>query len=304
MQFTPTFNGVQTGTVLVSTNATNEDLGIVEIDMTGTGQYNSTVPTVTTLSVSPTTTYSGQPVMMSATVTGAGGTPTTYVSFYSGLTLLGKETLTNGTTSVLTTTALAVGTDPIKAVYNGDPTYNPSSSAVTNVTVYAGPPNFTVTPATLTETTQAGLSINDAIAVQAINGYSGSPALTCLGLPTFMTCTFSPSTVTLATNAKYNVLLTIATTTTPPAINGMLKVAGGVTVCLLAPLFLALLPGRRKRLTGLLCVLCGIALVGMQGCSGTTGITTKVATGTYSVVVQGKDANGLTNTATISVAVQ
>jgi hypothetical protein len=42
----------------------------------------------------------------------------------------------------------------------------------------------------------------------------------------------------------------------------------------------------------------------MQGCSGTKGITTKVATGTYSVVVQGKDANGLTNTATISVTVQ
>ncbi len=79
----------------------------------------------------------GQPVTFTAminVVAPGSGTPTGTVSFYAGSTILGMDTLNNGIAS-FTTSTLAVGTFTIKAVYGGDTSFNPSTSAALRQTV-------------------------------------------------------------------------------------------------------------------------------------------------------------------------
>ncbi len=76
----------------------------------------------------------GQSVTFTATVSGA-TTPTGTVQFFDGVTSLGTVAL-SGTSAALTTSALAVGTHPITAVYSGDiddpGSTSPSVSQVVN----------------------------------------------------------------------------------------------------------------------------------------------------------------------------
>ena len=75
----------------------------------------------------------GQSVTFSATVSivsPGSGTLTGTVSFYSGFTLLGTESVNSTGLASYTTSSLAVGTYSIKAVYGNDPDFNTSTSAV------------------------------------------------------------------------------------------------------------------------------------------------------------------------------
>jgi hypothetical protein len=67
------------------------------------------------------------PLTFTATVTGAGTTPTGTVSFYDGTKLLGTSTLVAGV-ATLTLSTLTHGTHSITAVYNGDATYTGGTS--------------------------------------------------------------------------------------------------------------------------------------------------------------------------------
>jgi uncharacterized repeat protein (TIGR01451 family) len=77
----------------------------------------------------------GQAVTFTATVTGL--SPTGIVTFKDGSTVLGTGTLASGVAS-FTTSSLSVGSHSITAVYAGDATNAPSTSAVLTQTV--GPP--------------------------------------------------------------------------------------------------------------------------------------------------------------------
>jgi hypothetical protein len=92
------------------------------------------VDTTLTLTVSPNSAIlTGQTVTLTAVLSPyTVGPPTTTtngdkVNFYSGITLLGSGTLSNGV-AVLTTNALPAGTDSVSAVFPGDSNYNPSTS--------------------------------------------------------------------------------------------------------------------------------------------------------------------------------
>jgi hypothetical protein len=90
-----------------------------------------TSTTVLTASVDPA--VFGQSVTFTATVTGNGGTPTGSVTFMDGTKALGKaKPLTAGVAS-LTISALAVGPDPITAVYKGDASFSGSGGGLTEV---------------------------------------------------------------------------------------------------------------------------------------------------------------------------
>ena len=69
----------------------------------------------------------GTSVVLTATVTGSGATPTGTISFYNGSTLIpltGLANLTNGAVScVFSTTGLAPGSYTITSVYSGDSVY-------------------------------------------------------------------------------------------------------------------------------------------------------------------------------------
>ena len=77
--------------------------------------------TTTSLTASPTSTTSGQPVTLTATiavVAPGAGMPTGSVQFFVGTTSLGTASL-SGTSAILTTTLLPVGTDSLTAAIPG-----------------------------------------------------------------------------------------------------------------------------------------------------------------------------------------
>src|SRR5208283_3102892 len=89
------------------------------------------VATTTTLTSSTNPSLFGQSVTFTATVapSSGSGTPTGSVTFYDGSTALGTVTLSSKKAS-LKTTSVPVGSQPITAVYSGDPNYAPSTSTV------------------------------------------------------------------------------------------------------------------------------------------------------------------------------
>lgn len=110
-------------------------------DVFAIARFLNQAPTTTTLASSANPSVSGQSVTFTATVSTAGAnSPTGTVQFFDGSTLLGTGTLgtANGvTTATFTTTTLAVGTDPITAVYGGDGNDMGSTSAVLSQVVDA-----------------------------------------------------------------------------------------------------------------------------------------------------------------------
>jgi len=96
--------------------------------------------TTTTLTVSPSPAVAGQPVVLTAVVTGQTGRPTGTVTFRAGSALLGVVPLDPGGRATLTTTALAQGSNAVTAVYSGGGAFAGSSQAVAlNVLPAAGP---------------------------------------------------------------------------------------------------------------------------------------------------------------------
>ena len=94
-----------------------------------TVEFNATAGatgTTTTLSADPATVAEGEQVTFTATVTGAGGTPSGQVSFRDNGIEMGQGTLSGGEATFSTT--LPAGQHPITAHYLGDPTFGPSAS--------------------------------------------------------------------------------------------------------------------------------------------------------------------------------
>ena len=112
------------------------------------GSLSSTVPltaapvnTSLSLTVSPASaSLSGLPVTFTSVLSPyTVGPPTTttngdLVNFFSGTTLLGSGTLSNGV-ATLTTATLPTGSDSLSAVFPGDSNYNSSTSSVVSYTV-------------------------------------------------------------------------------------------------------------------------------------------------------------------------
>ncbi len=81
------------------------------------------------ISSSNPSTY-GTPMTFTATVTGAGGTPTGTVTFKDGATTLGSAALNGNAQAALSASALSVGNHSITAVYSGDANFPASTSPV------------------------------------------------------------------------------------------------------------------------------------------------------------------------------
>ena len=82
-------------------------------------------------SLDPST--AGQAVTFTATVTGS-GTPTGTVAFHDGTISIGTGTLSAGQ-ATLSTSTLSIGTHSITAIYQGDATFEPSTSPAVTQTV-------------------------------------------------------------------------------------------------------------------------------------------------------------------------
>ncbi|WP_216843133.1 Ig-like domain repeat protein [Granulicella sp. S190] len=137
----------------------------------------SQTPTVTALSSSTTSSLSGRAVVLSASVTAAGGSPPTgTIAFMNDNVSLGTANLSHGTAS-LSVSNLSVGTDNLTAIYSGDSNDVGSRSRVVTIVVLQTPTSTAVSSSQSPLPTLTSVVISAAVS----NGGSISPT----GLVTF-----------------------------------------------------------------------------------------------------------------------
>jgi hypothetical protein len=233
--------------------------------------------------------------------------PTGTVSFYDGTTWLGSVAV-SGATAAYSTSALAVGTHSVTAVYSGDSNFNPNTSTATSVAVSTLAPAFTLSANPGTVSVSIGQQGVATLTVAANATFSGNISFTCSGLPANATCSVNPSQVTLTAGSNATATLVVGTTTSAATNQQPLipfsGFAGGLS---LAGLVCCL--GRRRFSRGVLSVvtlvLLGFATVGASGCGGGNGVKTATK-GTYTVTITATPASSSAGaqTATVSVMVQ
>ncbi|MGD0732538.1 MAG: Ig-like domain repeat protein [Terracidiphilus sp.] len=276
--------------------------------------------TTTALTASATSLVVGSSVTFTATVTGASGVPapTGTVTFMNGMTVLGTGPVNGSGTATYITSVLAVGSYSVTASYGGDVNNSSSTSSAVAVTVWPGPPAFTLTLNPPNGSFNGGTNAVITVTVSSVNGFNAATSLACSNLPKDATCTFSSSPITPAVAGMATSTLTIATNVNPnsaalrpessrpaPArspLQGPIEVAGAFAAFLLLPLFGA----KNRKLRRLLLaassaiLLAVVATIGITAC-GSSGPTTP--NGTYMIQVNAT-AGSLSESATYSLTVQ
>ena len=265
---------------------------------------------------------SGSPVILTATVTGAAGTPTGTVQFLannvaqgSPVTVVALNSTTATATYQWTTSCAAFGQQSMSASYSGDTNYQGSrgpalvpggSSQTSNgsfitapvlVTVSGTCPDFSLTASSSPVTVAAGGTIPPVtVSVAPANGFTGTVVFTLATGSTTSGYTpivnFSPGSVNVSSTSSQTTSVTLTGITADlkmPAIpgNGGLDRPwyAAVSGAAVACLLLLTLP-RKRRLGGLLLVALSIALIsGATGCGGSSSSTGTTTTTTTNVDV-------------------
>ena len=323
----PSFTGTVTGAVngdtlsetFTTTATASSGVGTYPIipAVTGTNSGDYTIAptngvlTVTTASTTTGLLLSNTNLTFTATVTpAASGVPTGTVSFYSGQTLLGTGTLSNGVGSY-TATAFPTGDVNLTAQYSGDANFAQSASA--SIAVLA------VSPANSSLTVPASGTVSDVLTFATVHGYSGTLQLTCTGLPQNASCTFAPSSIAFsggASSATSTITIStgvVASLTSPPSPFGSSRATAWAALGLPSLIALGLAIRRRKvtfvlRTIAMLLLLCAAAS-SLIGCGGSTGPSTSTVApsspaGNYTVQVVSTGSSGLTQTTSLNVTVQ
>jgi hypothetical protein len=231
-----------------------------------------------------TTTFSGQSVVLTATVTPIVDAtnetnPLGMVIFYSGATAIGSSWLAastgNGSVATLTLSTLPAGIDTVVAVYQGDAYYATATSNSLTIAVQ----DFTITPASTNSPTNLtivkGSAGSASYVIAGEGGYDSEVQVVC-AVPSQddMTCTASPQQVTLPGTVTFTVA-TFASGTTAANQHRELwpRAAGGAALAVVG--FFLLPFGRRARIFAgrgarrfmiLLLLLVGLGGVGI-GCN-------------------------------------
>lgn len=209
---------------------------LTNICSSGTNGNNTSA---TSLIATPTSVAAGASVSLTATVTGANGTPTGTVQFLVNNTPAGAPVTVSALSSGVATASYTyvtscstLGQQNMSASYSGDTNYAGSKgpaliaggageasngSIITSpliVTVTSGTcPDFTVTPSSTTFSVNAGGAIPAVtITVAPINGYTGTVTFSATAtsnsgyLPGF---SFNPTSVTITSSASATTTLTL-----------------------------------------------------------------------------------------------
>jgi hypothetical protein len=161
------------------------------------------------------------------------------------------------------------------------------------------------------QTVASGQSASFSFSMAPLGGSSATFSLQCGGLPTYATCVFSPSSLTVAGNATGTANLQITTSQTSsatvlPATTGGWRALPPALALLLVPLALR---RRRRALLPLLALI--VLAAGFSGCSSSGGgggskppppATHTTPPGTYPVSVN-ISAYGVQHTVTVTLAV-
>jgi hypothetical protein len=204
--FTPTSTGNRTGTLTFYDNA---GTGSHSVSLTGTGaavfslsaSNRSTVVQVGTKTTTFTVNASG-PSSFTDSIT---------LSCTSGATCsFDPPTITVGESSTMTISGMkasATGpTPPLNATVSGTTT-----AQTANVTLSVFFSDFTLTASPALDTISAGQSAPYTVTITPSNGFSGVVLLSCAGLPSGASCTWSPPAVAL-NGAVVTAKLSVATT--------------------------------------------------------------------------------------------
>jgi hypothetical protein len=157
-------------------------------------------PTSTSVASSLNPSTFGASVTFTATVTSSAGTPGGTVTFMDGSTTLGTGTLNSGGTATYTTSALAVASHSINAVYAGSTNFSGSTSPALSQTVNPGP--TTTSLASSLNPSTFGASVTFTATVTSSAGTPGGTVTFMDGTTTLGTGTLnSGGTATYATSA-------------------------------------------------------------------------------------------------------
>ncbi|WP_041855675.1 protease pro-enzyme activation domain-containing protein [Candidatus Korobacter versatilis] len=218
-------------------------------------------------------------------------TATGSVTFYDGATALGTAALDATGTATLNLTTLAPGVHSnITAVYSGDAVLasvsgGPYSVAIQDYTLTADPATLSIT---------SGSNGTAQINMLPIGGSTQTVQLSCGSLPSNMSCTFAPSSVTLDGTNVGTTTLTIITGPSSTAANHGAWWATASTIAL-GLLFVPFT--RRKRMKSLLgfTALMAVMVAGIGcGSNSSTALppSKNVTAGTYTVSLTASGGTG------------
>jgi hypothetical protein len=125
----------------------------------------------TSVGTSGTPAALGAPVTFTATVTGSGGSPTGGVTFKDGVNTLGTGTLNGSGQATFATSALALGSHSITAVYGGDTSFASSTSATVAQVIVQGASSSTL--ASSANPSAAGAAVTF---TATVTGAGGTPS--------------------------------------------------------------------------------------------------------------------------------
>ncbi|MGB7437157.1 MAG: Ig-like domain repeat protein [Candidatus Acidiferrum sp.] len=273
-----------------------------------------------TISANANALYSGASVTFTATVTAPGGVvPTGTVTFRDGGTVLGTVTLNGFGVATYSTTALAIGSHTITAVYSGDANNAASSSSPLSVNV--NPPNFTLAATPTSQTITDGNTATFSLGVTPQGSLVNAVNFSCSGLPAMATCSFSPASVTPDANTV-KTTLTITTVGHSASLNLPSLPAAprrppyllGALTTLLAMLGMLIGWGEMNRrprpiLPACLLLLFVISMAACAGNSGkssaSTGAATPIGTTQLTVTASSTTANGsVSHSTTLTLTIQ
>jgi hypothetical protein len=317
--FTPTASGSRTGVLTLTDDAFTSPQTIA---LTGTGEA------VLGVSIAPTTlAFSGQILGATSngqvvTVTNASPAAVTV----SNVAVTGNFSQTNN----CSTLAANGGTCSVNVKFL--PSTSGSQTGTLTITNSGGSPlianlsgsglDFNVTASTATDTIQADGTATYTLTVAPVGGsFSNAVQLSCSGLPTDASCTFSPSTLTPGANPT-TVKLTISTTASTadasprggkayPALAVLMQLQGfGLFGVVFAGSKNRSKKGSKKFAALLLLALVVAGLLFMSACAGGTGIApthnqtqTGTPAGTYTVSANGTSGN-LKHSVSLTMTVQ
>jgi len=164
-------------------------------------QVINNTATTTTVTSNHAPAVFGQSVTLTATITVSTGSATGTVTFMDGATTLGTGTV-SGNLATYSSSALAVGTHSITAVYSGDSTYGGSTSATFSQVVNKG--STTTTVASDTNPSFPGDNVTFTATVSVTAPAAGTPTGTVTfkdGAATLGTGTLSGTTATFSTTS-------------------------------------------------------------------------------------------------------
>ena len=299
----PVQASVVSGTIVIdATQPQSTDYAAVTVSPLATLTIQPPLPTQLITFNNPGTQVVGTALTLSATASSA--LPVGYTSTTTSVCTVSGSSVSFATGITSASTCTIVAAQP------GDNASWAAAPPVTQsftVNPTGQSPNISVNLSLSTLTIQSGTIGLTQLTIASQNNFTGSLSLSCSGLPSGYTCTFNPSTTSVAEGGT----VTTALSVTPPA-TAALDSHGTrpfipMTALAVAICFLGF--KKRSRLQLLLLVVFVAAALGMiSACGGSSTTTTKTTTSTATVTVAASGMSGASGsvqqTASLTVIVQ